>query len=342
MGSMKINSTVRQFGAIAGFLATAWLFTACATRDVFPVAQIKSSSPGLGSDGQSVQITVLLNGPTNREISIPIVFTGSAVNGVHYTSSASAVTIRAGQDSGQISLQSIPAAFTDSLFIRVELQAIEGVIIGNTSSLSIPIVNANLDTDGDGIPDVEDDCPGQPGPAANGGCPWPGLIVNEILYDPPADVAGDANQDGTRDPLADEFVEIFNDGPALDISGYTLSDASVVRHTFAAGTTLNQNGVIVVFGGGNPPAGAFGNAQVAIASTGQLNLNNAGDLCILKDLSGSELFLFDISQYSGDPNEAYTRNPDLRGNFVLHSAIPEAAGALFSPGKKLNGTPFTP
>jgi len=342
MGSMKIKSTARKVGAIVGFVAAALLLNGCATRDVFPVAQIKSSMPGLGSDGQSMQITVLLNGPTNREISIPIVFMGNAINGVHYNSSATIITIPAGQDSGQISLQSIPAAFADSLVIRVEMQAIEGLIIGNPSVLLIPIVNSNLDTDGDGISDILDNCPDQPGPAANGGCPWPGLILNEILYDPPADVAGDANQDGTRDPLADEFVEIFNDGPALDISGYTLSDASGVRHTFASGTMLNQNGVIVVFGGGNPPAAAFGNAQVTIASTGQLNLNNAGDLCILKDLSGAELFRFDISQYSGDPNEAYTRNPDLRGNFVLHSAIPEAAGALFSPGKKLNGTPFTP
>ena len=30
-----------------------------------------------------------------------------------------------------------------------------------------------IDTDGDGVPDKDDDCPTEPGPAANRGCPWP-------------------------------------------------------------------------------------------------------------------------------------------------------------------------
>jgi len=318
------------------------IFTGCATQDVLPVVGLSSSAPGLGSDGQPVKIIARTNGVTNREINIPLVFTGTAIPDVHYTRSAGTITIPAGLDSGVLTVQSIPQTTPDTLVVEVALGAGDGFLTGDPSRLSLPIVDASRDTDNDGIPDVLDDCPQQPGPAANGGCPWPGLLLNEVLYDPPADLPGDANQDGVRDPLADEFVELYNDGPEIDISGYTLSDATMVRHTFASGSIVPQNGVLVVFGGGNPAIGGFGNANVLIASSGQLNLNNAGDVCILKDAAGVELFRFDIAQYSGDPNEAYTRNPDLTGNFVLHSAIPEANGALFTPGLRLNRTPFTP
>lgn len=325
-------------------LLTAVLMTlgGCATRDVFPVAHIERSSAGLGSNGEKVNIIARLNGPTNREINLPILFSGTALPGVHFLGSSPAIKINHGSDTGIITLQSIPLSITDSVVIQIELQQMEGIYIGTPSKVSIPIIDVNLDTDNDGIPDVVDECPDTPGPSENNGCPWPGLILNEILYDPPADLAGDANKDGIRDPLADEFIEIYNDGPAKDLSGFTISDASMVRHIFASGTILPQNSLVVVFGGGNPPQGAFGNAQVVVASSGQLNLNNAGDFCILKDAAGAEIFRFDIAQYSGDPNEAYTRNPDLRGNFVPHSAIPEAGGALFSPGLRINGTPFNP
>ncbi|MFZ9938931.1 MAG: lamin tail domain-containing protein [Bacteroidia bacterium] len=339
---MMMNISIKHRLTFALLSLASLTLSSCATRDVFPVATIVGSSTGLGSNGESIQIIARLNGPTNRELNLPLVFSGNALPGIHFSGGAPVITIYSGLDSGIITLQSIPRSATDSVVIQIELQEIEGILIGDPFKVSIPIVNPNLDTDNDSIPDIEDDCPDTPGPIENNGCPWPGLILNEILYDPPADLAGDANKDGVRDPLADEFIEIFNDGPALDLSGFTVSDASMVRHTFAPGTVLPQNGVLVVFGGGNPLQGAFGSAQVVVASSGQLNLNNAGDLCILKDASGAEKFRFDIAQFSGDPNEAYNRNPDLRGDFVLHSAIPETGGELFSPGLRLNGTPFTP
>ena len=53
------------------------------------------------------------------------------------------------------------------------------------------------------------------------------LVLNETLFDPPGGSAGDANGDGTRDFLEDEFVEFYNDSCSnLDISGYTISDSS--------------------------------------------------------------------------------------------------------------------
>ncbi|HEV7558219.1 MAG TPA: lamin tail domain-containing protein, partial [Kofleriaceae bacterium] len=72
----------------------------------------------------------------------------------------------------------------------------------------------------------------------------PKVFINEAL-------ANEPGSDTTR-----EFVELVNGGTAdADISGWTLSDATSVRHTFAAGTTLHAGKAIVVFGtaAGIPP-----------------------------------------------------------------------------------------
>jgi hypothetical protein len=317
----------------------ALVLQACQSRDVYPVASLMLSQPGLGTDSSEVQIILKINGPTNRPLVVPIAFGGNAQLNRHYRSTGTAFEIPAGQDSGIIVLQSTGTDNNDSLGIELSIVPTEGIILGPSSKVVIALLDAQRDTDSDGIPDIYDRCPDEAGPVDNQGCPWPGLILNEVLYDPPADLAGDANGDGLRDPLADEFVEFYNDGPALDISGYTLWDASSMRHTFTAGTVISSRGVLVVFGGGNP-TGSFGGATVQIASTGQINLNNAGDFLILKDSSGAELLRFDISLYSGDPNQSYARSPDLTGPFVLHSITPSAMGALFSPGLRLNRTPF--
>jgi hypothetical protein len=110
-----------------------------------------------------------------------------------------------------------------------------------------------------------------------------GAVINEFLADPAGDLSGDANGDGTRDGSEDEFVEIANTGDTnLDVSGWTLSDAVAVRHTFPAGTIIPAGCAIVVFGGGTP-TGAFGYVQVQTASGGYLGLNNGGDTITLND-----------------------------------------------------------
>ncbi len=45
--------------------------------------------------------------------------------------------------------------------------------------------------------------------------------------------AGDANGDGTRDPNEDEFIEFYNSGLEIDLSGYTISDASQSKTYFS-------------------------------------------------------------------------------------------------------------
>ena len=169
-----------------------------------------------------------------------------------------------------------------------------------------------------------------------------GFVLNEVLYDPPNGDAGDANGDGVRDPNDDEFVEFVNDSDStIDLRGYKIYDATRLaagtpNHEFPENTLLSPGQAIVVFGGGSP-VGNFGGALVFTASNQVLNLNNAGDMMTMTDSSGIMVFEFDVEPLSDNPNESYTRNPDLIGDFVQHNGV---SGTLFSPGTKADGTSF--
>ena len=313
--------------------------SSCKTEDVYPTISLTVSNENVASNGGSIQIIVKLNGPLAEARTFPLNFAGNAVLNQHYSLSASSITVNEGVDSGFITLTAIANSDTSSRQILISFGPIEKAIVKSPASQVVNLVNANADRDGDGIPDVADDCPDDPGPAINNGCPWKGLIINEVNYDPADGLAGDANGDGVRDPNGDEFVEIYNDSLPFDISGFTLSDASQVRHTFPAGTIVPSRGVIVVFGGGTP-TGSFGGAIVQTATSGSLNMTNTGDVLTLRDASGNTIVAFDVTPLSDNPNEAYTRDPDITGAFIQHSAVPAANGALFSPGTRVNGSNF--
>lgn len=164
------------------------------------------------------------------------------------------------------------------------------------------------------------------------------LVLNELHFDPANDLVGDANGDGVRDNLDDEFLEFFNDSDvALDLSGYTISDAVQLRHTFPASTVVPAHGVIVVFGGGTP-TGSFGGALVQTASEGSLVLNNTGDVVTVRNPSDRVVLVFDSNdiEVSFGENQSVTRNPDITGDFVLHTDA--NAALLYSPGLKVDGT----
>ena len=90
------------------------------------------------------------------------------------------------------------------------------------------------------------------------------VIINEIM----------ANEPGSN--TAGEYAELVNVGTAAaSIGGWTISDGSAVRHTFAAGTSLAAGQAIVVYGAASAiPAGL---TNAVGSSTGNLNLANAGD-----------------------------------------------------------------
>jgi len=164
-------------------------------------------------------------------------------------------------------------------------------------------------------------------------------IINEIHADPASGIDGDANGDGVRDSSEDEFVEIVNiSGGAVDISGWTLADGFSVRHTFPAGTVVEDQCGVVVFGGGTP-TGPFGGMTVQTASTGTLGLNNSGDTVTLNSGSADEA----VAAYGseGGDNQSLTLDPDLTGApWTRHSVASGSGGSLFSPGTMIDGSQF--
>ena len=153
------------------------------------------------------------------------------------------------------------------------------------------------------------------------------VFINEVL-------ANEAGSDTNG-----EFVELVNSGgTAADLSGWTLSDATAVRHTFAAGTSLGAGQAIVVFAGASAIPGGLTNAVAS--STGSFNLSNSGDTVTLKNASSATVdTLTYTSALSGTDGVSMNRSPDgtAGASLVLHNTL---ASAGSSPGKRVDGTDF--
>ena len=316
------------------------LSLSCSTEDILPAVELGLDATTLSEAGGELTLTATLNSDATESISLALIFGGTASENQDYSASSSAITIDSGMSSGTVTISAIQDIELESIeTITVSVTSGSGVLLLSNSVIEIAMLDDDSDTDSDGVLDAVDSCPDVAGSADNNGCPWLGFLINEVLYDPETGDEGDANGDGTRDANGDEFIEFFNSGPEMDMSGYSLSDASQVRHVFPAGTVVPLNGVLVLFGSGSP-TGNFGGAVVQTASTGSINMNNAGDFVTLQDTSGNIVLTFDVEPLSNNPNESYTRNPDLTGEFVQHSGIEVANGALYSPGTMLDGSSF--
>ena len=316
------------------------LSLSCTTEDILPAVELGLDATTLSEAGGELTLTATLNSAATEPISLALVFGGTASENQDYSTSSSAIFIDTGMSSGTVTIFAIQDIELESIeTITVSVTSGSGVLLLSDSLIEIAMLDDDSDTDSDGVLDAVDSCPDVAGSTENNGCPWLGFLINEVLYDPESGDLGDANGDGTRDANGDEFIEFFNSGPEMDVSGYYLSDASQVRHVFPAGTVVPLNGVLVLFGSGSP-TGDFGGAVVQTASTGSINMNNAGDFVTLQDASGTIVLTFDVEPLSNNPNESYTRNPDLTGEFVQHSGIDAANGALYSPGTMLDGSLF--
>ncbi|WP_339838232.1 lamin tail domain-containing protein [uncultured Flavobacterium sp.] len=343
---MKINTSTLVHFRLLSIVVFSALFASCTTDDIAPtLIEFSASQSNLNENGGSITITAKLNGLASEQIIIPLTITGTASPSADYTVSSNQVIINKGSDTGEISINAVDDTEIEGIeIIDITLTTTGNLVVVEDYQISIQLLDDDSDTDNDGVSDSEDDCPTIPGEIANNGCPYLGFLINEVLYDPAGDLTGDANGDGVRDANDDEFIEFYNSGPALDISGYKIYDATaltnnVPRHVFPSGTIVPANGVVIVFGGGTP-TGNFSGAIVQTASDGQINISNAGDIITVEDALGNVVVTLDIAPFSANPDESYTRNPDIVGDFVQHSSIAEASGALFSPGKKVNGTSF--
>lgn len=162
----------------------------------------------------------------------------------------------------------------------------------------------------------------------------PNIIINEILADP---IGIDANNDGTLNTGQDEFIELVNlDGTSYDLTGYTFSDATGVKHTFGA-VTIPAGGSVVIFGGGTPT----GIPGINNTSSSGLSLNNGGDTVTLKNSDGNTIATYTYGS-EADDDQSIGRSDDSTGGFVKHETI-ATNPVLASPGRtNASGLPFTP
>ncbi len=327
----------------------AFLFTlqSCDTDDILPALTLTSSSNELSENQGMITITASLNSELDQEIAIPISFSGTATLNEDYVTTETSLIIPSGNGSGSLTISSIQDEDIEDIeTIIISIEAQDDVIV-LSSSITISLLDDDSDSDGDGINDSDDNCPNEAGLPEYNGCSQPLLIINEVLYDPSNQgLDGDANGDGQYVHDDDEFIEFVNLGGTLDISGYSVHDNAQERHVFPQGTIIPSGGVLVLFGGGDP-TGAFGNAIIQTATSGKLNMNNAGDFVTVYNTNGEVVLTFDVEPLSNNPNESYTRYPDLNLDpgadgilFYQHAGIGEALGALFSPGTKIDGTNF--
>lgn len=313
-----------QLSKIIFALSLLSLFMACETDDVDPPPPTVSLSidPSIITEDQGMaSLTATLSSESTQDVSVELSATGTASgNDVDYTISSLTLTIPAGSTSATASITAIQDdEDEDNETILLSIQSVSGAEEDGIQEVSLTI------EDDDGAIIAQ-------------------LIINEVCYDPSnSGLNGDTNGDGVYAQAQDEFIELVNlSSTALDISGYTFFDEENLavnspNHRVPANTIIPPGGAFVVFGGGTP-TGSFGGAIVQTSTSGDFNLNNAGDKLYIFDAGGAEILTFDVTPLSNNPNESYTRNPDLTGDFVQHSAAQQ--GVLFSPGTKIDGSPF--
>ena len=149
----------------------------------------------------------------------------------------------------------------------------------------------------------------------------------------------DANGDGTRDPVEDEFIELLSRASEpVDLAGWTLSDNHAVRFVFPAGAVLLPGRALLVFGGGDESlirdfetdTGAM--AYIAAA----LGLNNDGDRIQLLRPDGTleDEVTFGVE---GGQDRSLVRETegDPDAPLILHPGE-----YTFTPGTKIDGTLF--
>jgi hypothetical protein len=302
-------------------MASVLVAASCTTNDVdlVPLAQIQATASVIPESGGTLDVVVTLDAATSKVVTVELEFSGTATSD-DYQVSATTVVIPAGSLSGSVTITATDDSEVEgSEFVEVRM---------------VGVINALADANSVAAFTIDDD--DQAGPS---------IVINEVLYDPSnSGLLGDANGDGVYVQDEDEFVEFINTGSQpLDVSGWKVYDASALssgtpRHVFPAGSVIPSGKALVLFGGGTP-TGSFGGAVVQTTTTGAINLNNAGDVLTVTDAQDSVMLTFDVTPYSDNPNESYTRSPDITGEFVQHSTV-GSGSLLFSPGTRLDGSSF--
>ena len=152
------------------------------------------------------------------------------------------------------------------------------------------------------------------------------IFISEVLADPP----GDANRDGRTDPHEDEFIELYNAGPApISLAGWRLGDAGSLSDyfRFPAKAVIAPRSYVVLFGGGKP----LGFTIPVYTDDGTIGdgLTDSGESIHLINDYGDEAVSLFHSTWPDD--QSLVRTPSSDRAFVPHT-IASPNGASFSPG----------
>ncbi|NVJ46913.1 MAG: lamin tail domain-containing protein [Cytophagia bacterium] len=317
-----ISLPAGAYGEDGNELAESISYTFTVKEFIPPNVTLSTDMSAISEAGGVATVTATMSEPVNALVTVELGFSGAATTLTDYIASGTSITIPAGQSSGNITLTAVD---------DVEVEGLEDVIVSVEN-----VTNAIEATEQEVSFRIEDNDAG-----------GRGLIINEVLFDPPSGSAGDANGDGSRSASEDEFIEFINDSDVeIDLSGFNLYDEDQIgsltpRHTFANGTIIPAHGVYVLFGGGTP-SGDFGGAMVGVSTTGNMNLNNAGDKIYLHDANGNEYLTFDTAVEGAGldfgSDQSITRSPDITGDYTMHTVA--NAALTFTPGTMIDGSAF--
>ncbi len=156
------------------------------------------------------------------------------------------------------------------------------------------------------------------------------IFISEVLADPPEGPVGDANRDGQYDPHEDEFIELYNAGPApISLAGWRLGDAGSPSDyfRFPAKAVIAPRSYVVLFGGSKP----LGFTIPVYTDDGKIGdgLANTGESIYLIDEHGHEAARLLHATW---PNaQSLVRIPPGGGALVPHKTV-SPRGAPFSVG----------
>lgn len=189
------------------------------------------------------------------------------------------------------------------------------------------------------------------------------LVLNEISYSPPTTI-GDADCNGQRNTIGDEFVEIVNvSAHPVDLLNVSVHDATTSgmapRYKFVS-RVLGPGEAVVVFGKPDnanvavAPAPVWCTAPIASTATTigdaarfqaatSLELGNGGDTVVLSlTTKANELDKW-VYASGAAPNHSLERSPQLGATttFVRHDLLAGAAADRpITPGTLASGLPF--
>jgi hypothetical protein len=165
-----------------------------------------------------------------------------------------------------------------------------------------------------------------------------GLCVNEIMADPATDWDGN----GSYSAVDDEWVELYNSGPAhVNLGEFELTDDTGYRtYGFADGDELGVGEAIVIYGS----MSKVWQSNHGVTAYG-FRLGNDGDTVILWQVAGGDTVLVDshtYNTYEAEDDRSTGRNPDGIGPWQIFDALNPYTGTTPPAGNGLPPTPGRP